>query len=312
MRILGLVWGTAVLISCASAADYFPLQAGNVWAYRNGTTGEQITMSVGTPVMMNEREYFVLRGYASRTVLVRLNERKELVQADEDSGREQVLTSFVPLQGGWWDAPLRGCREMGQTFDKGAVHDGPAGPFHDVLEIYYQTIGCADFGTELEQFAPNIGMVRRTTTSIAGPRTYDLIYARVGSVQIETAPHAAFSVSFAPVWPAAYNAFLRLHTNVSQPLKLRFPSGQEFEATLTDESGKVVWRWSDGKVFAQAEHETTVSGDWAIAVPIPDWVLSSSGSQPLNYTLQAWLTTTGSSTSFSAALPVSTTTSPAR
>jgi hypothetical protein len=292
------------LISSVSAADYFPLRPGNVWTYRNARTGEQITVSVGTPVMMNEREYHSLRGYAARTVLVRQNERKELLQVDEDTGREQVLTSFVPLQGGWWDAPLRGCREMGQTFDKGAVHDGAAGPFPDVLEIYYQPIACADFGSELEQFAPNIGMVRRTTTSIAGPQTFDLIYARVGSVRIETTPHAAFSVSFAPIWPATSTAILRLHTNASGPVRLQFPSGQEFEVVLRDETGAMVWRWSDGKVFALGEHETSITGEWAVPIQIPDSAVFRGGSRASNYVLEAWLTTAGSNPSFAAALPV--------
>jgi hypothetical protein len=54
-----------MLISSAWAADYFPLQQGNVWTYRNARTGEQITVSVGTPVMMNEREYHSLHDMRS-------------------------------------------------------------------------------------------------------------------------------------------------------------------------------------------------------------------------------------------------------
>jgi hypothetical protein len=254
--------------------------------------------------MMNERVYHPLRGYAARPVLVRLNERKELLQVDEDTGAEQLLTSFVPLQGGWWDAPLRGCREMGQTFDKGAVHDGAAGPFHDVLEIYYQPIACADFGSEQEQYAPNIGMVRRTTTTIAGPQTYDLIYARVGSMQIDTTPHTAFSVSVDRIWPPAFTAILRLRTNSPGPLKLRFPSAQEFDVVLLDDAGRVIWTWSDGQVFAMGEHEVMVSGEWAVPVQIPAAVLSMGGSPAQTFTLQAWLTTGGPSPVFTVMHPV--------
>jgi hypothetical protein len=299
MRRLRIALGTAVLISSAWAADYFPLQQGNVWAYRNSATGELITVSVGTPVMLNEREYYSLRGYAARPVLVRLNGNQELLQVDEDTGRELVLTSFVPLQGGWWDAPWRGCRAMGQTFDKGAVHDGAAGPFHDVLEIFYQPLSCADFGSETEQYAPNIGMVRRVTTTIAGPQTYDLVYARVGSIRIDTTPHASFSVSLQSTWPPDYTAVLRLRSNAPSPLKLHFTSAQEFEAVLLAETGKVIWRWSDGKTFDLGTHETTVSGEWAAPVQIPGSVLASG-----KYTLQAWLTTDGLIPAFAATVPV--------
>lgn len=312
MRRLGFVLGVAVLISSASAADYFPLQQGNVWAYRSAATGEQIIVSVGTPVMMNERVYYSLRGYAERPVLVRLNERKELLQVDEDTGREQLLISFVPLQGGRWEAPLRGCREMlGQTFDNGAVHDGAAGPFLDVLEIDYQPIACADFGSEQEQYAPNIGMVRRITTTIAGPQTHDLIYARVGSIRIETTPHAAFSVSCERTGLPAFTAILRLRTNSPHPMNLRFPSGQEFEVVLLDETGGAIWKWSDGKFFDQGEHEMTVSGEWAVPVQIPGSVFPGETPQPGAYTLRAWLTTAGPSPSFAATLPVTIPANPA-
>ena len=293
------VLGLAVLIPSAWAADYFPLRQGNVWAYRNTATGEQVTVSVGTPVMMNDREYYSLRGYAARPVLVRRNGDKELLQVDEDTGREQVLTSFVPSQGGWWDAPLRGCAEMGQTFDKGVAHDGPAGPFHGVLEIYYQAIACADFGSEVEQYASNIGMVRRVTNTIAGPQTYDLVYARVGSIQIDVTPHAAFSVSFQRIWPPDFTAILRLRTTSPDPLKLHFASAQEFEGVLRDEAGNVVWKWSDGKVFDATEHDATVNGDWAVPIQIPGSVLPAG-----SYTLHAWLTTAGPSPAFSATVPV--------
>jgi hypothetical protein len=221
------------------------------------------------------------------------------VQVDEDTGREQLLTSFAPTQGEPWDAPWRGRRETAQTLEKGAAHDGAAGPFHDVLEIHYQPVACADFGSELEQYAPNIGMVRRVTTTLAGPQTYDLIYAHVGSIQIDMTPHAAFSVSFQRLWPPDFTAILRLHTNSPSPLTLNFASAQEFDAVLLDDTGKVVWKWSDGKVFRLAEHERTVSGEWAVPIQIPGPLLAAG-----KYTLHAWLTTTGPAPMFAATLPV--------
>jgi hypothetical protein len=299
MRRLRFVLGVTVLISSLRAADYFPLRQGNVWAYRNSATGEEITVSVGAPVVIHEREYYSLRGYAARPVLVRLNGHTELLQVDEDTGREQLLTSFVPSQGGWWDAPWRDCREMGQTFDQGAVHDGAAGPLPDVLEIHYQPIACADAGSELEQYEPNIGMVRRVTTTIAGTRTFDLIYARVGSMRIETTPHAAFSVAFERIRPLDFTAILRVRANPPGPLKLHFATAQEFDVVLLDDAGKVIWRWSDGQVFALAEHEITITGEWAVPVQVPAAVLAGG-----RYTLQAWLTTVGPIPAFAATVPV--------
>jgi hypothetical protein len=99
--------------------------------------------------------------------LVRLNENRDLVRLDEDTGNEQTLTSLRVLQGGWWNAPARGCRAEGIALDRGTVHDGPAGPIGDVRDISYRVIACADFGVESEQYAGNIGMVRRVNNTIA-------------------------------------------------------------------------------------------------------------------------------------------------
>jgi hypothetical protein len=122
---------------------------------------------------MNERVYHMLRGYLERPLLVRINERKDLVQVDEETGREQTLTSFAPLDNAWWEAPSRTCRQEGQTLERRGVHDGPAGPIQDAIEIRYRIFGCADVGTDSEQYAaeaaveaPHAGSVRRVERPI--------------------------------------------------------------------------------------------------------------------------------------------------
>jgi hypothetical protein len=126
--------------------------------------------------------------------------------------------------------------------------DGPAGPLADVLEIEYRTIGCADIGTVQEQYAENLGMLRRIQTSIAGPRTFDLISARVGSLVIDAAPTCRFTVSVVPpVAAGSVSATFRLQVNSSSPLILSFTSGQEYDFALIDNAGNTLWRWSDSR-----------------------------------------------------------------
>lgn len=48
---------------------------------------------------------------------------------------------------------------------------------------------------ESERFAENIGMLRRVVNTIAGPTTFDLVCARVGSQIIEARDRGVFSVS---------------------------------------------------------------------------------------------------------------------
>ena len=289
--------GITVLAVSASAGDIFPLQTGNTWAYRNAASGELITMDVGSPAVIGERVYFQLRGYVQGSVLVRVNENNELVRIDEETGREQVLTVLTPQRSAW-EAPARGCRQEGLTREQPGVHEGAAGPFHNVLEVEYRVISCADAGVELEQFAANIGMVRRVLGSIKGPETFDLAYARIGNLEINATPNATFSVStLHNLPPGDITALLRLRTNSTYAIPLEFPTGQEFDVALVDPEGKVVWKWSDGQVFTNAVHRQVIAGHWAVPVRLPRPPAGG-------YTLRAWLTTASTSPQFAAAVPL--------
>jgi hypothetical protein len=128
-------------------------------------------------------------------------------------------------------------------------------------------------------------MVRRVNTSIAGPRTFDLIYAHVGTLTIEAGDHGQFSVSARPVPnTSGWLATVRLELGLTPSQRLTFPTSQLFDAVLRDETGKEVWRWSTGQLFTQAATTRQFSGEWSMSflVPQPD---STSGV----YTLEAGL-----------------------
>jgi len=312
MKSLKLLSGISVWVFSAYAAEFLPLQTGNTWAYRNADTGEIVTVSVGSPSVIGEKLYFQLRGYVQSPVLVRVNEKNELVALNEESGSERVLTTFAANRGHWWDASDRICSQEGLTREDRGVHAGAAGPLHDVLEIEYRVKSCADAGVQLEQFAENIGMVRRVVGSIRGPETFDLAYARVGSMEINAAPNATFSVSaLYNLPPGDITALLRLRTNSSLPIPLEFASGQEFEVAVLDSAGKTVWKWSDGQVFAQSLHSKVIAGEWAVPVRIPKSALPPNGSLPEKYTVQAWLTTAGPNPHYASSVPLVITPNPA-
>src|SRR5689334_14186942 len=182
-----LVAAVVVFAQGLHATNFFPLTQGNSWTYRERLTGQSFTVRVGTPALINNTVYLSLSGYTDQPVLVR-QEGENILVLDEETGREAILTSFEPFEGGYWNAHERPCDAMGQTQVKRGQHDGPAGPIPGVLEIRYRNSGCADIGVEEEQYAENIGMVRRTVQTFAGPRNYDLVAARIGRIRIETAP----------------------------------------------------------------------------------------------------------------------------
>lgn len=280
----------AIGVCTLSAADFFPLLPGNSWTYREAATGQKFTVRVGTPVFANNRVYVSLIGYTEPTIFVRIDDRKNLVYYNESTGADRTLTSFEPFEGGWWEAPERPCDQLGQTALQRGFHNGPGGPFKDVLQVQYRILSCADHGVVSEQYAENIGMVRRVVTTIAGPRQYDLVYARVGNTIIEANPYGRFTISVDSIQGTSnMTVTLRLQTNFPYPTILPFPTAQEYDIQLRNAAGQVIWTWSDGQFFAQMPHERSVSTEYSVSVVVPR--PPSAGLSPI--TVQGWLTTTG-------------------
>jgi len=298
-------WIAIFLGGALFAGDLFPLKEGNIWTYREPRFGGSFTIKVGAGATVNGQTYHTLTGYVPREVLVRVDDQSRLVYVDPDSGQESVLTYFTPPDGEWWDAPLRMCGERAQTMDKSATHDGAMGVVNGVVELQYQTLTCADAGDLSEQYAENIGMVRRVTQSFTGPRQYDLIHAKVGGIVIESLPFARFGVVVDRRSNASsVMATMRLETTSGSPLKLEFGSGQEYDLVLVGTDGKVLWKWSTGRAFIESLHARTVNSEWSTTVEVPRPIgIPETG--PVTYTLQAWLTTMGDTPpKFSASIPV--------
>lgn len=272
------------------AANFFPLQNGNSWTYRIAGTQQEFTVQVGAPVTMEGRDWFPLTGYTPQRVWVRY-EGDRLTYLDESSATESVLTSFLP--GNNWPAPMRQCRQSGEAQGTRAKYAGGDG----ALEIRYATFECADAGTISELYAENIGMVQRTEQSFIGPRTYNLVSARLVSTVIETAPHGRFTVSREAITADQVDLTLRVQVGNSSPLSLSFGSSQEYDVVLRDDSGKAVYVWSAARTFLQALHSIVVDGEWSATVSIPRPAAGV-------YTVQAWLATATPAPMFAATVPL--------
>ncbi len=295
------------LHSCALfGADFFPLQQGNTWTYREPATGQTFNVRVGQPVTIAGHVYYDLVGYTNTDLLVRIEETfGSLVYWDNTRNQEFLLTSFEQFEGGHWEAPFRPCPEQdGQGLLNLVNHDGPAGPIPGVLDIRYRAIGCADVGLIEEQYADHLGMLRRVVSTIAGPRTFDVIAARIGNITIEAAPSASFSVSLGPTTGAGpVLATLRLHVNSKLPVTLSFSSDQEYDFALKNSAGTTLWTWSASRTFLQALHQRIVADEWSATVEIP-WPTTPGGVlQPGDYTVQA-VVTNANSLPFAATVPV--------
>jgi hypothetical protein len=269
-----------------TATPFLPLAPGNTWTYRDAATGHSFTVQVGTQVFLNQRIYHTLRGYVSQQLLVRVNEYDNIVYWDEEKGEDVLLTSFEVVPRAWWEAPARECDQQGQTEEVRAVHDGPAGRWN-ALQIRYRTFSCADAGLESEQYAENIGMVRRVVNTIAGPRTFDLVYARMGGVTISGGKVGGFTVTAEP-WSGFWLVTMRVDLPPETSITANFPSAQEYDLRLRDTRGNILWTWSADKLFAQIVHERQIRDGFSASVVVPHPPAVPEG--PHFYTIEAWLT----------------------
>jgi hypothetical protein len=280
-----------VVLSLAAAslpaADFFPLETGNEWVYRESGAGAQFQIRVGAPALIGGQVYYTVHGYGVEPLLVRRGADGALYARDEERDGEVLLTSFRGEQGDWFRAPYRTCEQEGQAQERPANYQGPAGRFASTLRVRYRTLGCADAGVEEELYAENLGMLTRVVSTFAGPRTAHLIYARVGKFTLIADDGVTFDLALSPVAgpDPKLRATMRLAVRGSTPHQLVFPSSQEYEITLKNADGLVLWRWSDGRVFTPAVRTVELGPGTRLInedAPLPV--------QPGIYTVEAWIT----------------------
>jgi hypothetical protein len=229
--------------------------------------------------------YHRLTGYTPQPLWVRADVSGDLYYLDEDTQQDVLLTSFQsPV---WHAAPKRMCSQDARVLPEPAEYKGPAGRYNSAKKVEYRVNNCADAGVEQELYVENIGMVRRVETTIAGPVAFDLVQAAVGPVTVAEQPGTSFRLGLRQQ-PEVVVANLRLAVEGGIPIKMTFHSGQEFDLLLRDESGREIWRWSNGRFFTMIIQEKIV-GELTHTAEIP---LVQNGQRLPDgvYTVEAWLT----------------------
>ena len=302
----------------AQPRDYFPLAAGNLWIYQGSGvySGTFLTLEVTKTQVFQDAPYFLLSGFPQQDYWLREDATGSVLQYDPGQATEKL----------WWafDSPLRQqystdlpgtCCRAAMVTSRTAQYKGPLGSFDSALQVSYP--GVFQVGIFQETFLPGIGLAFRTQAT-GGPSygSWELIYARVGGVTVDSAPELSFGIALdnsiytvdmmPPVSPAKaaplLTARLRLR-NAAQPISLIFPSGQNFDFTITNDKGAVVYRWSDGQAFPMVVRTATFGpgeNDFVIQLR-----LNGSDKAPLppgNYVAEGWLTTMGAKV-FDATVP---------
>ena len=171
------------------------------------------------------------------------------------------------------------------------------------MKIEYESSECADVGVADEIYLENIGMVRRTNTTIAGPAVFDLAEARIGSLSFAERPFTKLRLGVREIEDSDHLlATIRLTVDSDRPLTLTYASSQEYDLLLRDADGIVLWQWSEGQVFLPATSERIVDRELVHTIEVP-LVLNSGKRLPKGiYMLEAWLAAGESRRLFSSAV----------
>ncbi len=307
-----LVCGALLCVfAFAASPDYFPLHPGNQWVYRcSGLCGEPLVVAgVSRMDYVGGVWYSVFEGFGGNRAWLRQDELGTVWALDRATGKEQLWYSFFTPTGQPYQTFIQPCSRQASIASRTNPYEGPAGKFPETLQIVYPPGPCSDAGLTEEIFYRWTGLMRRTETTIAGPRTYDLLYARTGAVTVVSQPELHFSVSLdksvytanlmPPVDPATsipqLTARLTLRNTTDKPVTLEFPSGQRYDLEIKNAAGKPVYRWSDGQAFIMMLGSETIGPgekDYVVVVRLAD----SQGKPfaPGKYTAEGWMTTSGS------------------
>lgn len=177
MRLIVLL--TAVLLaSTAQAAgpDYFPLKAGNQWVLETAEApADFIQIEVLRSRIANGQEYFLVTGYALEDLWLRKSS-DGVIYALNKSGDSEQRIAHLAFGAAQYRTNLSGCEQFAQPAQAALPYPGPGGP---ALPVQYNPGLCRDAGFLQELYADGTGLTQRSVTSIRGPRTYNLVYARI-------------------------------------------------------------------------------------------------------------------------------------
>ena len=302
------IFTTSLLGLCASAqTDYFPLDVGNQWVYRSSSFGAETSwkLEVTGTASRGGNDYAVVTGFPAGQQWLRRTPENQILAFDPQTASESVWYDFSS-DGRPWNTGQDQCAPSAIIPKRTDDYRGPVGEFGNALRVQYLPGACADAGLTQDIFLPSVGLVSRSTTSITGARTWDLVYAKLGTSTVISEPSVAFSltldrsvyrINLLSAQPRetspSLHARLTLRNNTADPLPLEFASGQTYDLVVKNSDDKEVYRWSEGRAFTMVFRNEDFSGEsnWTIATKLagPDGKPWPAG----RYTAEAWLTTTG-------------------
>lgn len=257
----------AGLIGSAQANDYFPIQSGDTATYANVTFGQEAAAAIEVAVTAQSGRHWkqVNHFLGQQSVwLWSQPDSNKLYLFDPQAG-PQLLIDFDAAAGTQFSARLSACDQQARVAEKTAYLPAGNGGFYDVIRVEFSG-PCQLGGISSAWFARDLGLVQWQSAGYfvgAAVPTYRLQQAQLQGVMYPETPGLSYSVELPSAAvelteTASLPVYLTLTNATTSPLQLQFASMQHFDVELSDQQGQLLYRWSDGKFFAQALNTVTL------------------------------------------------------
>lgn len=253
---LALVMTAALSASTVSAQSYLVQKSGDIanFASYRGESSSQIIATSGKWTRYSE-----FLGVNDQWVHTEAH--NEAVHIRNRSGGSELLVDFKHPVGRRYAVNFGDCVTSATLAEKNAKLKTEAGTFNNVVRVDFS--GCGQQGLSQAWFAPGVGVVQyhlingRAMAVIAGLTSgtvagvnYPLSLALAVSGEVPSPLHF---IEEHDATTHYLNVALSLSNKTRAPLLANFATGKRFDAALIDSKGVEVVRWSNDKLFGQAQ-----------------------------------------------------------
>lgn len=150
------------------AQNYFPLAVGNRWEYVDEARNGRVIVEVTGVDEFDRKKWFEVRWLDGTERLLQVDAQGQLLELDRRRGEEVVWANFLSPLGKTYQTRNDLCAEGAYVTARDANR----------VEIAYNN-RCLDGGLQSEIYIASVGLRERIQITIAGPKIYTLVSARI-------------------------------------------------------------------------------------------------------------------------------------
>ena len=290
----------------AQASTYLPWSAGDQATFTDAGSAMEAPVEITRSVRGNWHRYSNFFGLGNQWVNT---EPQDEVIRFWDGGNIQTFMDMDAPVGTTVAVNMAPCNIGDVTLAARGLHvDTPGGSFDGVIQLDLQT-NCQDAGVEQMFFAPGVGPVKWTTSSLLGPMSFELTSGEIGGTTYPQAWGVSVAGRFEtdspwidrmpfigpPPPPTTYKASIRVANDTAYPMTYRFNGGQRFDILVFNEAGDEVASWSRGRIFTREIAHIEIAAGEALEFTGEVELTTDTGDDlpPGKYTVRVELTSSG-------------------